>query len=187
MTQLDDQFLADVGLAELPARERVSFLQHVYDELSLSVGTRFSDGLSDAPVGRVRSNHRSERSLGHALAGRDVPDFLDDPLYARVASQIGEGSDHDVVFGYAAVKWLELNRPNNVDLVAAVIDELKVEISAQASRILSAARRAAVGVPLSHFSPCPARSGRLDAASGQGRRDNRLADPQNPLLPRGVR
>lgn len=47
MFQLDDKFLADVGLNDLPDSEKPAFLQHIYDELELRVGTQLSDGMSD--------------------------------------------------------------------------------------------------------------------------------------------
>ena len=47
MFQLDDKFLADIGLNDLPDEQKQAFLQHIYEELELRVGTRLSDGLSD--------------------------------------------------------------------------------------------------------------------------------------------
>jgi len=46
MFQLDDQFLNDIGLGNLPDDQKKPFLQHIYDELELRVGTRLSDGMN---------------------------------------------------------------------------------------------------------------------------------------------
>jgi len=50
MFQLDDQFLSDIGLSELPEEQRKPFLQHVYDQLEYRVGIRLSEGMSDAQL-----------------------------------------------------------------------------------------------------------------------------------------
>jgi hypothetical protein len=47
MFQLDDKFLQDLGLGGLPDDQKGAFLQHLYEELELRVGTRLSEGLSD--------------------------------------------------------------------------------------------------------------------------------------------
>ena len=47
MFQLDDKFLQDLGLDQLPESQRQAFLQHIYDELELRVGTQLSEGMSD--------------------------------------------------------------------------------------------------------------------------------------------
>ena len=50
MFRLDDQFLKDIGLDGLPEEQKKPFLQHIYSELELRVGTRLSDGLSDTQL-----------------------------------------------------------------------------------------------------------------------------------------
>lgn len=45
--QLDDRFLASVGLETMPADEKKAFLQYIYEELELRVGKELSKDLSD--------------------------------------------------------------------------------------------------------------------------------------------
>ncbi|MGH7196194.1 MAG: DUF5663 domain-containing protein [Candidatus Saccharimonadales bacterium] len=47
MFQLNDDFLKDIGLGNLPEEEKKAFLQHFYEELELRVGTQLSEGMSD--------------------------------------------------------------------------------------------------------------------------------------------
>jgi len=47
MFQLDDNFLQSVGLGTMPADQKDAFLEHLYEELELRVGTRLSEGMSD--------------------------------------------------------------------------------------------------------------------------------------------
>jgi hypothetical protein len=47
MIKLDDNFLAEVGLAALPEPLRNLMLKHVYETLQLRVGLQLADGMSD--------------------------------------------------------------------------------------------------------------------------------------------
>ena len=47
MFQLDDNFLQSVGLGGMPDDQKKAFLEHLYEELELRVGTRLSEGMSD--------------------------------------------------------------------------------------------------------------------------------------------
>jgi hypothetical protein len=47
MFQLDEDFLASLGLGAMPADEKEAFLSYVYEELELRVGTELSKDLSD--------------------------------------------------------------------------------------------------------------------------------------------
>src|SRR5690349_10614249 len=47
MFNLDDDFLQSLGLGSLPDEQKQAFLQHLYEELELRVGTRLSEGMSD--------------------------------------------------------------------------------------------------------------------------------------------
>ena len=50
MFQLDDKFLADIGLDSMPEDQKKPFIQHIYNELELRVGTRLSEGMSEAQL-----------------------------------------------------------------------------------------------------------------------------------------
>lgn len=51
MFQFDDKFLQDLGLGAMPDDQKQAFLQHLYEELELRVGTRLSQGMSDEQLG----------------------------------------------------------------------------------------------------------------------------------------
>ena len=59
MFRLDEDFLKDLGLDQLPEEQRKPFLQHIYSELELRVGERLSQGMSEAPkIGRASCRER---------------------------------------------------------------------------------------------------------------------------------
>lgn len=47
MFQLDDDFLQQVGLGNMPQEEKAPFLQHVYQELETRLGVELSKDLTD--------------------------------------------------------------------------------------------------------------------------------------------
>jgi hypothetical protein len=135
---LDDQFLVDVGLAELPQEDRAAFLQHVYETLELRVGTALSDGMSDAQLAEYESIIDRDVQRVTAWLDAHAPDFLDDPSYVRLARALEDkATQTDVVCEYASTKWLEVNRPDYRDLVKAVFEEMKNEIRPRAAELLA--------------------------------------------------
>lgn len=50
MFKLDDDFLAQLGLAALPAEDKKKMLAHIYETLELRVGMRLAQNMSDAQL-----------------------------------------------------------------------------------------------------------------------------------------
>lgn len=50
MFKLDDDFLASVGLATLPAEQKQDMLRHIYETLELRVGMKLAEQMSDAQL-----------------------------------------------------------------------------------------------------------------------------------------
>ncbi|MFO0882529.1 MAG: DUF5663 domain-containing protein [Candidatus Saccharimonadales bacterium] len=47
MFKLDDNFLAEIGLAELPPEDKKQMLNHIYETLELRVGMKLAENMSD--------------------------------------------------------------------------------------------------------------------------------------------
>lgn len=138
MFQLDENFLNDIGLGDLPESEKKPFLQHIYEELELRVGTRLSEGLSDEQLEQFESIIDQKEEVVTSWLNNNVPDFVKDPLFIRlqISSKL-EPDDIGLKSEYAATKWLELNRSDYRDVVGQVLSELKKEISDNKKIILS--------------------------------------------------
>lgn len=106
--QLDDNFLKDLGLDNLPTEQKQAFLQHVLETLELRVGTKLSEGLSDDQLEEFEKL-------------TPMPD--DTPEVAQQKQAL-------------ALQWLEVNRPNYKDVVATELEKLKQEIRGNAGNIL---------------------------------------------------
>ncbi|MGV9002342.1 MAG: DUF5663 domain-containing protein [Candidatus Saccharimonadaceae bacterium] len=137
MFQLDDQFLQDIGLADLPEDQRKPFLQHVYDQLEYRVGVRLSEGMTDPQLEEFESIIDRKAEVIDAWVMQYAPDFANDALYGKIqeASGLPQG-DPRIKAEYAATKWLEVNRPDYRDVVAKTLDELKQEIGSSKDTIL---------------------------------------------------
>ena len=137
MFQLDDQFLQDIGLADLPEEQKKPFLQHVYDQLEYRVGVRLSEGMSDAQLEEFEAIIDRKPDVIDAWVAQYSPDFANDELYRKIHAASGlSAGDPRIKAEYAATKWLEVNRPDYRDVVAATLSELKQEISQNKDAIL---------------------------------------------------
>lgn len=137
MFQLDDKFLADIGLDSLPAEQKQAFLQHIYEELELRVGTKLSDGLSDQQLEEFEKIIDRDQATIDGWLAAHVQDYTTDQIFQRMQQALKlDPSDPALKAEYVATKWLEVNRPDYRDVVKQVLEELKTEILANRDAIL---------------------------------------------------
>ena len=137
MFQLDDKFLADIGLDTLPAEQKQAFLQHIYEELELRVGTKLSDGLSDQQLEEFEKIIDRDQGVIDGWLAAHVQDYTTDQIFQRMQQALKlDPSDPTLKAEYVATKWLEVNRPDYRDVVKQVLDELKAEIMSNRDAIL---------------------------------------------------
>jgi hypothetical protein len=140
MFQLDDTFLTDVGLATLPEAEKKPFLQHIYQELELRVGTRLSEGMSDEQLGQFEAIIDRKMEIVEPWLQQYAPNYTADPVFLQMqqATQLAV-EDMALKAEFASTKWLELNRPNYKEVVKRTLEELKNEVRGNAAAILGQA------------------------------------------------
>ncbi len=137
MFQLDDKFLADIGLDSMPEDQKKAFLQHIYEELELRVGTRLSDGLSDQQLEEFEKIIDKDQGVIDAWIAVHAPNYQEDDIFKRMQQALNlDASDPNLKSEFVATKWLEVNRPDYRDVVKAVLDELKSEITSNKDAIL---------------------------------------------------
>ena len=140
MFQLDDKFLQDVGLGGLPDEQKKLFLDHFREQLELRVGTRLSDGLSQAQLEEFESFIDRKDDQVTAWVNANVPDYEQDTIYQQLKAGAPEAIPPNVVLAeYASLKWLGINRPDYKDVVAQTMAELKSEIIANRDAIVGGA------------------------------------------------
>ena len=137
MFQLDDNFLKELGLDQLPDEQRKPFLEHIYSELELRVGERLSQGMSDAQLDEFANIIDKVPGAVDAFIEKNAPNYLEEPMFQRLVQATGVPADDPRLRNeYAATKWLEVNRPDYREVVSTVMDELKREIVANRDAIL---------------------------------------------------
>lgn len=137
MFQLDDKFLKDLGLDQLPEAERQAFLAHIYSELELRVGVKLSEGLTDEQLDEFESFVDRKEDKVRAWIDAHMPDYAGDIAYQQLKTNAPEDVDESGLLAeYASLKWLGMNRPNYRDVVAQVLEELKTEIKNNRETIL---------------------------------------------------
>lgn len=137
MFQLDDQFLQDIGLADLPEEQKKPFLQHVYDQLEYRVGVRLSEGMSDEQLEEFEAIIDRKPDVIDGWVAQNAPNFASDDLFVKIQSASGlQPDDPQLKAEYAATKWLEVNRPDYRNVVADTLEELKKEINSSRDAIL---------------------------------------------------
>lgn len=138
MFQLDDKFLEEVGLGAMPQDQRKPFLQYIYNELELRVGTKLSEGMSDEQLGEFEAIIDKKDEVIGPWIDKYAPNFRDEPAFQRIqqATQL-PSDDPRLKAEFAATKWLEVNRPDYRQVVASVLAEIKQEISAKKDAIIA--------------------------------------------------
>lgn len=137
MFQLDDKFLQDVGLGDLPEDQKKAFLDHFREQLELRVGTRLSEGLSDAQLEEFESFIDRKDDRVDAWLAANVPNYVEDNIYQQLKAGAPANIPENIIRAeYASLKWLGLNRPDYRQVVASTMEALKAEIIANRDAIL---------------------------------------------------
>lgn len=140
MFKLDENFLEELGLGQLPEEQKQAFLEHVYGQLELRVGTRLSDGLSDEQLSEFESFIDRDSEKVRQWISVHAPDYRNDPAFLQISqSAPQDASEDDKLAEYASLKWLSLNRPDYREVVRVVLEEIKQEIISNRDTILGAA------------------------------------------------
>ena len=137
MFQLDDNFLNDLGLGELPAEQKKAFLQHIYEQLELSVGTKLSEGLSDTQMQEFEAFVDQDEEKVRLWFNEHLPDYADADDFKRLMEGVhADAPEIAVLSEYGSLKWLEVNRPDYRQVVAAELELIKKDILANRESIL---------------------------------------------------
>ena len=140
MFQLDDKFLQDVGLGDLPEEQKKAFLDHFREQLELRVGTRLSEGLSDGQLEEFESFIDRKDDRVNSWLVSNVPNYAEDAIYQQLKAGAPANIPENIIRAeYVSLKWLGLNRPDYRQVVAATMEELKAEIIANRDAILGSA------------------------------------------------
>jgi hypothetical protein len=147
MFRLDDKFLEDLGLGALPPEQKQAFLQHIYSELEMRVGERLTDGMSDELLDEFGYFVDMNADGMNKWFSENLPDYKDRNDFKQLKEANAQAPETAIMSEYGAMKWLQLNRPDYPQVVAAVLEEIKNEIKSNRDAILSGINQAAENAP----------------------------------------
>lgn len=144
MFQLDDNFLNDLGLGSLPEEQKKAFLQHVYDELELKVGTKLSEGLDEMQLQEFEAFVDRDEEKVRSWFEKNLPEYAARPDFQQLKTSAPADVDEVTLLSeYGSLKWLEMNRPDYRQVVSAELEKMKQEIIANREGILGTDTQAA--------------------------------------------
>lgn len=71
--QIDEQFMTEVGLGQMPAAEKRAFMDHATEELEVRVGQKIGSQLSPSQINDF--NRAAEAGTLGAWLERHIPDY----------------------------------------------------------------------------------------------------------------
>jgi hypothetical protein len=134
--KLDNQFLLDLGLGDLPEAQKKAFLQHIYSELEIRVGEKLTQGMNDAMLDEFGYFVDKNIDRMKEWFAAHVPDYTAQPDYQKLQQNAASADEATLLSEYGAMKWLQINRPDYPQVVAATLEDLKKEIAANKDKIL---------------------------------------------------
>ena len=127
--RFDENFLAEVGMSNLEGEEREKFLTRAEETLEMRVGEKISEGLTADQLVEFEGIMDNNQEVIRRIVFRMKTDFREDPIYKKLLERHGvtEGT-WDILDEYLSVKWIQENRPDYREIVAAETENLKSEI-----------------------------------------------------------
>ena len=129
MYSLDDNFLAQLGLGDMPEEQKQAFLQHIYTELETRVGEKLTEGMTDLQLDEF--GHFVDKDENKMVEWLEtfVPNYKELPDYKLTINKYGPGTDEaEILSDFGATQWLAKNRPDYPQVVAQTLESLKQEI-----------------------------------------------------------
>ncbi len=137
MIKIDEIFLKEVGLQDLPENQKGAFLSHTQDELELRVGEEMSRNMTVEQLQEFEGIMKMDRNIMLRLLSK-LGDYREDPLYNKllIHHEVKEGN-MEILSEFLSIRWIQDNRPDYEKVAYAVMEDLKEEIKANRQQILA--------------------------------------------------
>ena len=135
MFKLNENFLKDVGLEDIPQEQREELLKHIGREMDERIGKRMSGELSDGKFEEfVKLSDGNQELAGQILA--KLGDYKNSEEYKALVGAAG-GDKPELAGEYASIVWIVKNIPNYGQIVNEEVDKLVAEIRADKDKFLA--------------------------------------------------
>ena len=138
MIRIDDKFLEEVGLAEMPEEQKQAFMKHTQEELEVRVGEEMSRGMTVQQLEEFEGIMNQDREVMIRLL-MQMGDYREDELYKKLLEKynVTEGT-MEILSEFLSVKWIQKNRPDYEKVAVDVLEDLKTELKDNREGILAA-------------------------------------------------
>lgn len=137
MFELNENFLEEVGLEDMPQEQQEAFLRYAKEQFAARVGERLSQDLDEAKQEEFDKIIDADAETRAAYLEK-IEDYASDPLYMKLRNTEQIADQVDLEKNFIIAKWLEKNCPDYADGIREVYEALKKEIRAQKEQILKA-------------------------------------------------
>ena len=136
MFELDEKFFEEIGLNRMPDNEREEFKNHIQEEIEVRVGERISDGMSPEKLDEFEAIIDENSDFIQNWVLMNVPNYKNDEIYQAFVAQNNGQESAEIMNEYAAMKWLQVNRPDFAQIIETVMNEMKGELRANIDKII---------------------------------------------------
>ena len=136
MFELDEKFFEEIGLNRMPVNEQEEFKKHIQEEIEVRVGERISDGMSPEKLDEFEAIIDENSDFIQNWVLMNVPNYKNDEIYQTFIAQNNGQESAEIMNEYAAMKWLQVNRPDFAQIIETVMNEMKGELRANINKII---------------------------------------------------
>lgn len=136
MFELDEKFFEEIGLNRMPVNEQEEFKKHIQEEIEVRVGERISDGMSPEKLDEFEAIIDENSDFIQNWVLMNTPDYKNDEIYQTFVDQNNGQESAEIMNEYAAMKWLQVNRPDFAQIIETVMNEMKGELRANIDKII---------------------------------------------------
>lgn len=136
MFELDEKFFEEIGLNRMPVNEQEEFKKHIQEEIEVRVGERISDGMSPEKLDEFEAIIDENSDFIQNWVLMNVPNYKNDEIYQTFIAQNNGQESAEIMNEYAAMKWLQVNRPDFARIIETVMNEMKGELRANIDKII---------------------------------------------------
>lgn len=128
MIKVDDKFLVEVGLQNLPEPQKTAFMTEIQEELENRVGEKMSEGMTSEQLEEFDGIMQKDRNVMIRFLTK-LGDYRQDEVYQKLLQKynVTEGT-LEILGEYLSVKWIQLNRPDYMKVAQDIEAEFKQEI-----------------------------------------------------------
>jgi hypothetical protein len=126
---LNRKYLIKLGLGDLPTEVKDKTLQKLYTEMQNRVGVLLTQGLSEEQLDEFGAFVDLKEESVRNWFKENLPDFEQEKEYQDLKNNAPENATEIAIMSeYGATKWLQMNRPDYLDIVNQIMNELDQEL-----------------------------------------------------------